>query len=81
MADPSDTVDAYLESRFRTGLEQVLLDATGGYVPPALASVINVISGRFDTRRHPDGGVSEGYAGTLTIDGLAYAARLSGIIR
>src|SRR3954451_20084513 len=75
MADPSDTVNAYLEARFRTGIEQVLLDATGGHVPPALASVIKVIYGRFDIRRHPDGGVSEGYAGTLTIDGLTYAFR------
>jgi hypothetical protein len=55
MADPSDTVDAYLQSRFRTGLEQILLDATGGSVPPALASVINIVFKQFDTRRHPDG--------------------------
>jgi hypothetical protein len=44
MGDPSDTVDAYLDSRFRTGLEQVLLDASGGYVSPALAGTIGVIS-------------------------------------
>jgi hypothetical protein len=75
MGDPSDTVDAYLDSRFRTGLEQVLLDATGGYVSPALARTIGVIGEQFDARRHPDGGVSEGYTGTLTVEGLTYQFR------
>jgi hypothetical protein len=75
MAEPSDVVDSYLASRYRTGLEQVLLDATGGYVTPAVAAVVDVAAERFETRRHPDGGVSEGYEGTLTVQGVAYQYR------
>jgi hypothetical protein len=75
MAEPSDAVDAYLVARFCTGLEQVLLDATGGYVTPAVAEVVDVASERFDVRRHPDGGVSEGYSGQLTVQGVTYAFR------
>ena len=75
MAEPSDAVDSYLEARFRIGLEQVLLDATGGYVTTPAAAIADVVSGRFDSRRHPDGGISEGYAGTLTIEGVTYEFR------
>jgi hypothetical protein len=75
VTDPSNAVDAYLASRYRTGLEQALLDATGGYATPAVAAVVDVISSRFDVRRHPDGGVSEGFTGTMTVQGVTYQFR------
>ena len=75
MAEASDVVDSYLASRYRTGLEQVLLDATGGRVTPTVAAVVDVTSERFETWRHPDGGVSEGYEGTLTVQGVVYRFR------
>ena len=75
MTSPSEAADAYLSVRFNVGLEQVLLDVIDGYPSTAMAAVTDIASDRFDTRRHADGGVSEGYAGQLTIQGVAYAWR------
>jgi hypothetical protein len=75
MATPSDAADAYLTSRFNTGLEQVLLDLIDGYPSPARTALTGVDAECFDTRRHPDGSVSEGYAGRLVLQGVAYSWR------
>lgn len=72
MTDPSDAVDVYLSTRYLVGLEQALIDATGGYLTPALAGVVSVQSQRIEERHHPDGGVSEGYEGTLKVQGVSY---------
>ena len=75
MTHPSDAVDAYLSARYLVGLEQMLLDAVGGYATPALAGVVSVESQRVEQRRHPDGGTSEGYEGTLMVQGIIYRFR------
>src|ERR1700761_6653519 len=75
MAPPPDAADAYLTSRFNTGLEQALLDLIDGDPSPARAALTGVDAERFDMRRHPDGSVSEGYAGHLTLQGVAYRWR------
>ncbi len=66
MTNPSDVADAYLASRFNTRLEQVLLDLIDDCPLPARAALTGVKAERFDTRRHPDGSVSEGYTGRLS---------------
>jgi hypothetical protein len=75
MTNPSDAADAYLTARFNTGLEQALLDITGGYPSTVSAALTDVSFERFDVRHHPDGGVSEGYAGRLTLQDVAYIWR------
>lgn len=75
MTNPSDVADAYLASRFNTRLEQVLLDLIDDCPLPARAALTGVKAERFDTRRHPDGSVSEGYTGRLTLQGVAYRWR------
>jgi len=75
MTSPSDAVDAYLSNRFRIGLEQLLLDATDGRMPVILQGVVEVKAEQIDQRRYPDGAVTQGYIGTLTLDGAAYEFR------
>ena len=75
MTFPSDAADAYLASRFNVGLEQALLDIVDGYASPATAALTEVELDRFDVRHHPVGAISEGYAGRLTLQGVAYRWR------
>jgi hypothetical protein len=75
MTDPSDAVDRYLAAVFRTRLEQVLLDIAGGKLNPVLAGAVETTCRRIDQRRHPDGGVTEGFAGTVSVQGVAYDCR------
>jgi hypothetical protein len=75
MTEPSEIVDVYLASRFKIGLEQLVLDASGGRIPPILRDVVEVELQQVDHRRYPDGGSTEGYIGTLTLEGVAYAIR------
>lgn len=75
MTNPSDAADAYLSSRFNTGLEHAMLDVIGDYPSAASAALTDVSFERFDTRQHPGGSVSEGYAGHLTLQGVAYIWR------
>ncbi len=75
MANPSDAADAYLTSRFNTRLEQALLDLINDRPSPARAALTAIDAARFDSRRHADGSISEGYAGRLTLQGVAYSWR------
>jgi|GEM_PF-2134540 hypothetical protein len=75
MTSPSDAVDAYLSNRFRIGLEQLLLDATDGRMPVILQGMVDVEAEQIDQRRYPDGAATQGFIGTLTLDGAAYEFR------
>jgi hypothetical protein len=75
MTEPSDAVDAYLSNRFKIGLEQLVLDATDGRMPAIVQGVVEVKAELIDQRRYPDGAVTQGYVGTLTLDGAAYEFR------
>ena len=75
MVDPSAAVDAYLVNQFGIGLEQVLLAATVGELPPGLSAVVTISCSLLDRRIHPDGGKTEGYTGTMTVQGVSYEFR------
>jgi len=70
---PDDIVDAYLTAQFGVGLEEVLLEATYGKVPPQLAGAVTSTAEKVGHRWYSDGGLAEYFDGTLTILGVAYA--------
>ena len=75
MGDPSDAVDTYLVERFKTGLEQVIVDASRGVTVPALLGIVAItcrINGRF---RYQDRGEALHCDGSIAIEGVAYRYR------
>ena len=75
MRDASETVDAYLTSRFGIGLEQLLADATSGELPCTLARSITLACDPVGAFDYEDGGTSKLYQGLLRIEGVTYRFR------
>jgi hypothetical protein len=75
MVDPSAVVDAYLVNQFGVGLEQVLLKATAGELPRDLTGVVALSCSLLDDPIYPDGGKTEGYSATMTVQGVSYDFR------
>jgi hypothetical protein len=73
--DASDAVDTYLLQTYRLGLEQVLSDITAGRLPIYLADAVQYAAKRIDRSVDEDGGVSEMFEGTLTVEGIEYRFR------
>jgi len=72
---PDDIVDAYLTARFGVGLESVLLDGIEGRITAAVAGIVTVEARQTGRWPYADGGLAEFYAGTLTLQGVAYSFR------
>jgi len=75
MRDASDVVDAYLTSRFGSGLERLLADATSGAPAFAVADSLTVACDPVGTFDYEDGGTSTLYQGLLGIEGVTYRFR------
>jgi hypothetical protein len=72
MPDAFDAIDAYLTSRFGTGLERLLADATSRGAASALAGSVTVACDPVGTLDYEDGGTSTLYQGLLRIEGVTY---------
>jgi hypothetical protein len=75
--DASNAVNAYLNSRFGLGLEQLLADATIGRPAPSLAGSVTVACDPLGSFDYEDGGSNALYQGLLTIEGVVYRFRCS----
>jgi hypothetical protein len=75
--DASQAIDAYLAARFGISLERVLADATAGVVSLAIAGAVAVDCDPVGSFAYEDGGASEQYQGTLTVEGVTYRFRCS----
>jgi hypothetical protein len=73
--DASDAIDAYMIARFGISLERVLSDATLGVVNLAINGSVKVACDPIGALPYKDGGVSEAYQGSLTIEGVTYRLR------
>jgi hypothetical protein len=70
--DASDAVDTYLVQTYRLGLEEVLAGVAVGRLPIFLADAVQFAAKQVDCDVDEDGGISERYEGTLTVEGIAY---------
>ena len=77
MTDASDSLNAYLGSRFGTSLERVLADATVKSLGPPLSRSIEIVCDPVGAFSYEDGGRSEQYQGLLTVEGVTYRFRCS----
>ena len=75
-AGHDDVVDAYLSDRFNVGLEQVLLDATKGRVPPQLVGHVTADLKPDGDWLYSDGGLSEFFEGDFVVAGVTYRVRV-----
>jgi hypothetical protein len=75
MVEPSAAVDTYLVNQSGIGLEQVLLKATAGELPLDLTGVVTISCSLLDCLIHPNDGKTEGYSGTMIVQGASYEFR------
>lgn len=72
--DPAAAVDAYLSAQYHVGLEAMLLDASTGLLPAALAGVVTVDLATVTTLYYRGGGSAKLLQGTATVQGVLYIA-------
>jgi hypothetical protein len=73
---PEDVVNSFLLTNYRTGLEDVLAEATVGRVPIAVADPVQLIANScLDIWRDDEGAVGELYEGVLRVAGIDYHYR------
>lgn len=70
-----DAIDAYLAEMFGVGLERLLLDGVQGSVPAVVAGIATVEARPVARCPHGDGGLTEHFEGTLTLQGVSYGFR------